>query len=64
MENFNNMWADHVSLLRPTTKSELRDAIKQVFYHGIKAVDIANLVQSMPNRVQTVLDVKGSATRY
>jgi len=63
MENFNNLWKDHVDKRNPKDKAALKRFIKQEFYK-FTAENIQNLVKSVPERLSKIRKAKGGHIRY
>ena len=62
-----NLWSrvdQLVGEIVPKTRSELICAIIRVWNHVISAEDLQTLIDSMPRRIQAVIDSQGYATKY
>ena len=62
-----NLWAivkKRIHKYRPTTKETLIAAIIKVWFHEITPETCKKLIDSMPRRIQSVIDKKGGHTKY
>lgn len=62
-----NCWAvlkKNVAALKPTSQSDLHDKIKRVWCQEITADYCAALINSMPARLEAVIQAKGGPTKY
>ena len=53
-----------VAQKRPKTLSELDRILEEVWYNGIAAGTLKNLINSMPERVKAVIKSRGGSTKY
>ena len=66
MNPIENLWAimkDHVEELEPANISDLKQILIQV-WDGIEDQTIKNLIDSMPSRLQAVLNANGGPNGY
>ena len=62
-----NLWfvmKAQVAQKRPKTLSELDRILEEVWYNGIAAGTLKNLINSMPERVKAVIKSRGGSTKY
>ena len=62
-ENLHNIWKERVDALHPTSVQDLRDKIAKVFTEMTEN-DTRLLLDSMPRRVQALVNAKGGHTGY
>lgn len=64
IENCWNIMKKKVAQLNPTSESDLKNVLKQVWTTQISADYCKTLVRSMPNRIAAVLANRGYPTAY
>ena len=67
MNPIEHLWAivkQRIYKYRPTTKSSLIAAIIKVWFHEIENDTCKKLIDSMPRRIQAVIDNNGGHTKY
>ena len=64
IENLRAMLKQKIRLLKPTMKETLIRAIIKVWFYQISEITLKNLVDSMPRRIEALIEAKGGHTKY